>query len=568
MAYRFADFVFDPDCGLSRSGKPVALEPLAAALLHYLIENRGRIVGRDELNDRLWDGRFVTDAALSTQVRGVRRALGDNRAQQRFIRTHPRRGISFVADVEPVDGVRDGPATAGTGALNEATASDETTRPTRAEQRRARPLWMAAGALAVLGLVAVAVWTVYQPESAGTPPSRDLSLAVLPFENLSGDGAQDYLADAFTEDLITDLSRIRDAFIISRSTMFTYRGRDTGAAEVARELGVRYVLEGSLRITGDSVRINAQLIDGASNSHLWSERYDRSLADLFDLRDNVTGQIASVLRAELRVADTARQDPELSRDAWDYALRGNVILYNHETVADYQQAHALLTRAVTLDPSIASAWAGLAFVHYVASVASIPDLSQPDSADLSLEAALNAVEADPMNAEAWWLVGAGYARTGQPEKGMAACDTAIDLNPNMDCGYVCAALVHMALDEPERAVPHLTYALELNPLFRPFTKEKYLGLAYIQSGENGLAIEALNRALSMAPRDGFANLALAAALALDGQPEQARETLQRFIRDTGGSPQTIAALRSTLDWMGPQTERMLDALRELGLAEG
>jgi TolB-like protein/DNA-binding winged helix-turn-helix (wHTH) protein/Tfp pilus assembly protein PilF len=571
MRYRFEDFDFDPDSGLSRSGTPVALEPLAAALLHLLIENRGRIVTRDELNERLWGGRIVSDAALSTQIRGVRRALGDDREQQRFIKTHPKRGFAFVA---PVERIEVGTAAATPRTTPGAPAATGGEAPVRGVAQDARPWrrlaspWIAAAGLGLLALVALGLWTGREAITTGAEPPRSLSIAVLPFDNLSGDASMDYLADAFTEDLITDLSRIRDAFVISRSTTFTYRGKEVDATSVARELGVRYVLEGSLRVDGDSVRINAQLIDGKTNRHIWSDRYERTLADLFDVRDNVTGRIASVLRAELRVADSERQDPELTKDAWDYALRGNVILYNHESIADYQEAHALLTRAVELDPTISSAWGGLAFVHAVASLTTIPGVSRADSAALSLDAARKAVEADPKNAEPYWLVGLGLARNGRPEQAMAACETAIDLNPNMDCGYVCAGLVHMARDEPEKAVPHFQYALRLNPRFRPFTKEKYLGLAYIQSGRDKLAIEALNRALARAPKDTFANLALAAALALDGQMPEAREALHRYAQNTGEQPPTIASLRRTLGWMGPKTERMFGALRDAGAVEG
>jgi TolB-like protein/DNA-binding winged helix-turn-helix (wHTH) protein/Tfp pilus assembly protein PilF len=551
MHYRFEGFVFDPDNGLSRSGELISMEPRAVELLHYLIENIGRIVTRDELNDRLWGGRIVSDSALSTQIRAVRRALGDDRVQQKFVKTFPKRGFRFAAPVELVD---EAVPISYAGAVQ--------------KRRRFASLWIAAAGIGLVVLGAVAFWMNREAATTSAVPIRGLSIAVLPFDNLSGDDSKDYLADAFTEELITDLSRIRDAFVISRSTTFTYRDKELDAASVATELRVRYVLEGSIRVDGDTVRINAQLIDGETNSHLWSDRYERTLANLFNLQDNVTGRIASVLRAELRMAENKRQDPEVTKDAWDYALRGNVILYNHQSIADYQEAHALLTNAVSLDPTISSAWAGLAFVHYVASLATIPGVSQPDSAALSLDAARKAVQIDPMNAEPYWLVGAGYARNGRPQQGMTACQTAIDLNPNMDCGHVCAGLVHMAKGEPEKAVPFFQYALKLNPRFRPFTKEKYLGLAYIQIGRDDMAIEALNRALAKAPKDSFANLALTAALALDGQMPKAREVLSRYVQNTKTEPPTISSLRNTLGWMGPQVERMLKGLRKVGVSEG
>ena len=484
MAYRFAEFEFDQERGLTRSGELIPLEPLAFELLHYLLRNAGRVVSRDELNERLWDGRIVSDAALSTQVRAVRRALGDDRKQQKFIKTFPRRGFSFVAPIQTEDGVVAAAVPGG------------------APRRTPRLLTIGAMVLAAFFAFVASGNDWFRPW-AGSESKPSLSIAVLPFDNLSGDASRDYIADAFTEDLITDLSRIRDAFVISRSTTFTYRGKTVDASVVAEELGVRYVLEGSLRVDGDMVRINAQLIDGKNSRHLWADRYDQPLNALFDLQDSVTGRIASVLRAELRVAEDKSQEPNVTQNAWDLSLRGNVILYNHQSIADYQQAYSLLSEAVELDPTISSAWTGLSFVHYVASLVRIPGVTQPTSKVLSLEAARRAVEADPLNAEPYWLVGAGLARNGQPEKGMTPCETAIDLNPNMDCGHVCAGLVHMANGAPEKAVPFFETALRLNPMFRPFTKEKYLGIAHLQSGNNDAAIAAFNRALAKAPKDNL-----------------------------------------------------------------
>jgi len=572
VQYRFADFVFDPETGLWRSGEQVPIEPLAHELLHHLLRSCDRIVTRDELERHLWHGRLVTDAAISTQIRTVRRALGDDRARQQFIRTHPRRGFRFATPVEVVHETpaeRAGGAAPGeTGAAPPEGALAALLGRAAAPLRQRRP---AAAFLAVAGALlvaaALALWSGRDAPAPVVQTAPRLSVAVLPFEDLSADSSRDYLADAFTEDLVTDLSRIRDVFVISRSTTFTYRGKDVDAATVARELGVRYVLEGSLRVDGGRVRINAQLIDGTSNSHVWSSRYNPRLTELFDVQENVTGRIASVLRAELRVAENRRQGPRVTSDAWDHALQGNVILFNHETIADYQQAYDHLMQAVELDPSISSAWGGLAFIHFVASLTPIPEISRPDSAALSLDAALEAVKADPMNAEPYWLVGAGYARIGEPERGMPACRTAMSLNPNMDCGHVCAGLVHLASGEPRQAVPFFQHALRLNPRFRPFTKEKYLGLAYIQSGRDERAIEALNRALSTAPTDRFANLALSAALALDGQVDEAREVLRSYEQRARRPISAVSSLRPTVGWLGPNVERMLDGLRRAGVPE-
>ena len=243
-----------------------------------------------------------------------------------------------------------------------------------------------AAALAVVVVVAgAALWNSYWREQAPeitsrtTKKAKNLSIAVLPFDNLSGDPSQDYFADAITEDLITDLSRIRDAFVIARRTSFTFKGKVTDVKKVAADLGVRYVLEGSVRRSGNQVRINAQLIDGQTGSHIWSDRFDRVLTDVFSLQNDVTGRIAAVLKAELREADNLRRGPPASLEAWDYALQGNVLLFNPSGPKAFLDAKGLLEKALELDPSIASAWSGLAFVHFVASLQPIPSVSVPHS---------------------------------------------------------------------------------------------------------------------------------------------------------------------------------------------
>ena len=555
MVYRFESFVFDPDAaGLLGSGQPVALEPQVFRLLKYLIENRGRVVSKDELIDEIWEGRAISDAALNTRIRAVRRALGDDRAQQKFLRTYPKRGFQFVAETDCLE------------------SSIEVDAPVTASHaptlRRARVWAGAAILILVLGGLGTAWWLNESGVLQGSLPlPAKPSIAVLPFDNLSGDPDQEYFADAFTEDLITDLSRIRDAFVIARRTSFTFKGKAVDVKKVAAALGVRYVLEGSVRRSGDQVRINAQLIDGQTGSHVWSERYDRVLTDVFSVQSDVTGRIASVLKAELRVADSQRQGPLSSLEAWDYALRGNVLLFNPKSLKDFQDSKALLDKAVQLDPNIASAWSGLAFVHFVASLSSIPGISVPNSKNLSLETAQKAVSLDPRNAEGHWMIGVGYARNGQPEQGMASCETALALNPNNDCAHFCAGVTNMALGKAAEALPFFQQSLRLNPRFRPFTKYKYMGLAYLHSGQDTEAITVLYRAIAGSPRDPLANFALTSALALNGRVEDARAALKNSMTLAHSDRTTIETLRVSHSWMGPGFERVLEGLRRAGMPE-
>ncbi len=548
MSYRFGAFLFDRERGLLEAGRPVPLEPQVVDLLGYLIENRDRVVSRNELNDAIWNGRIVSEAALSTRIRAVRKALGDDRTQQKYIRTHPKRGFQFVAAVEQVSAEE---------AASAATGGE------RARRRRSLPMLAGLGAL-VLAIAAGGWWMTREAAEAPSAAPK-LSIAVMPFENLSADPEQDYFADAFTEDLITDLSRIRDAFVIARRTSFTYKDRAVDIATVAEELGVRYVLEGSVRRTGDEVRINAQLIDGETNRHIWSDRFDRKVTEVFSGQYEVTGQIASVLKAELREADLRRQGPPESLEAWDYALKGNVLLVQPKR--DFRGAKELFDKAIALDPNIASAWSGLAFVHFVASFGNIPGVTEPNSKDLSLQAAQRAVELDPKNAEGHWMVGFGYTRNGQTDLAWPSCQTAMALNPNNDCGYVCAGLTKMAMGEPAEAIPYFQHSVRLNPGFRVFTKYKYMGVAYVQNGQDAEAIEVLNRALAKSPDDAFAYMILTAAQALDGRNEAAQSSLQAFLSLSKASPPNIASLRQSNSWLGPGFARVLEGLRLAGLPE-
>ena len=547
MSYRFDQFSFDRDRGLLDDGHDVPLEPQAFELLSYLIEHRDRVVTRDELIENVWGGRIVSEAALSTQIRAVRRVLGDDRAQQRYIRTHPKRGFQFVAHVKKE-------------------------RPNLPEQRdsqrassKTRRMLVGSGiaAISLIASVLVYFWAAQSSRMAEVD-APSLSIAVLPFDNLSGDPSVDYLADAFTEELITDLSRIRDALVISRSTSFAFRDNKIDAATAAKELHVRYVLEGSVRVDGDMVRIIAQLIDGETNTHLWSDRYDKPLSSLFDLRDNVTGRIASVLRAEMREADTRRQPPDISGSAWDLALRGNVLLYYAPSDSDYQRAEAYLNSAIELDPTLSSAWSGLGQVHFDASSKHVPGVSKPNSAEIALNAAQKAAETDPRNAEAYWLLGFLYIRTGQPERAMSVCETSMNLNPNLDCGWICAGLVHMARGNPEEAIPNIEYALRLNPIFRAANKHRYLGIANFQSGQYEPAIDALRRALALAPGDFLANITLPAALALNGDLESAQTALDQWLKRLDQAPPPLAQLQEKISWLGPAVGRVIEGLQAAG----
>src|SRR5215467_7019569 len=241
MVFRFGDHVLDTERReLRRGAELVALEPQVFDLLAYLVRNRGRVVSKDDLIDGVWGGRIVSDSALTTRLNAARKAVNDSGAAQRVIRTLSRKGMRFVADVTE-DGILEAAA------------------------------------------------AVSEPSLA--LPDKP-SIAVLPFANLSGDPEQEYFTDGMAEEIITALSRIRWLFVIARNSSFTYKGQVIDIKRVGRDLGVRYILEGAVRKAGDRVRITAQLIDATNGAHLWADRFDGSLGDVFELQGNVAASVA------------------------------------------------------------------------------------------------------------------------------------------------------------------------------------------------------------------------------------------------------------------------------------
>ena len=254
-----------------------SVTPQVFDLLEYLIRNRERVVSKDDLINAVWNGRIVSDAALTTRLNAARSAIGDTGEKQRLIKTLPRKGFRFVGTVQEAQMPAIAP-------VSPAAQSGDTT------------------------------------PSPLSPPR--LSIVVLPFANLSGDPAQDYFVDGVTESLTTDLSRIRGSFVIGRHTAFTFKGKAVDLKQIGRELNVRYVLEGSVQRSGNRLRVNVQLVDAESGNHIWAERFDKPIADLFDMQDEIVSRLANALDAQLIEAEARRAERSLHPDAMDLYFQG------------------------------------------------------------------------------------------------------------------------------------------------------------------------------------------------------------------------------------------------------
>jgi len=304
---------------LHRGSERIAVEPQVFDLLIYLLQNRDRVVSKDDLFASVWGGRVVSESTLTSRINAARKALGDSGEDQKLIRTIARKGVRFVGVVD----IRSN----GAEASDAAAAADEVHE---------------------------------QPRPAMPLPDRP-AIAVLPFTNMSGDPEQEYFSDGISEDIITALSKLRWFFVIARNSSFTYKGKAVHMKQVAEELGVRYVVEGSVRKGGDRVRITAQLNDVATGSHLWAEKYDRGMADVFAVQDEITEAIVAAIEPQLYAAENfrARRKPPDSMDAWDLVMRA-LSHYWRVTRQDNVVAQALLEKAITIDPNYGQALGVLA----------------------------------------------------------------------------------------------------------------------------------------------------------------------------------------------------------------
>ena len=427
MLYLFEDFALDSERReLRRGAEPIAVEPQVFDLLEYLVRNRDHVVSKDDLIATVWDGRIVSDVTLDTRVNAARRALQDNGKDQRLIKTLPRKGIRFVGAVRederlPINAVPAAPATE-------------------------------------------------QPGPTFVLPDRP-SIAVLPFTNMSGDPEQEYFADGIVEDLITALSHFRWLFVIARNSTFTYKGQAVDVAKVGRELGVRYILEGSVRRIADRVRITVQLIEAERATHIWAQRFDRPVADIFALQDEITDCIAGALDPEISASERerARRKPPEHLGAWELYQRGmeHVLQHNRE---HFIEAQKFLRRAIELDPEFSAPHSALAIVgfHQFSRMsrdnpaAAVKEMFKEAAREV-YKAASRAVELDPNDSQAHVALGLAYVQRDQLSHATAEHEIALSLNPSSAFARWGFGQVLVRTDRFEEALEQCEAALRLSP---------------------------------------------------------------------------------------------------------
>ena len=416
---------------------------------------------------------------------------------------------------------------------------------------------------------------VYHVRLEGAPRTRPAlplphkpSLAVLPFDNMSGDPEQEYFADGIVEDLITALSRIRWLFVIARNSSFVYKGRAVDVKQVGRELGVRYVLEGGVRKAANRVRITTQLIDASTGVHLWADRFDGTLEDIFDLQDQVTASVVGAIAPKLEQAEIerAKHKPTYSLDAYDYYLRGIASL-NRRTREGTDEALQLFNSAVELDPGFSSAY-GMAAYCYVWRKTNgwMTDPVQETSEASRL--AFRAVELGSDDAIA--LCRAGYALgyvVGDLDRGAALIDRALALNPNLAVGWYASGRIRGYLGEPDLAIEHVERAMRLSPLdMQTARMQAAAAFAHFLAGRYDDASSWAQRALQARPSYPSAVRLVAASSALAGRSEEARQAVER-LRQVDPTLR-VSNLKDRLPLRRPDDlTRYQEGLRKAGLPE-
>ncbi len=522
--YCFDCFTLDLVRGalLAAGGTEVALRPKAFALLRQLVENAGRLIDRDEIMAAIWPGVIVTDDSVTQVVKEIRRALGDG--EQRLLRTVPRRGFLFAAEVSRLD--------------DEATL---VVLPPAPDQTPMEP----PGASAI----------------AQSPASRPM-LVVLPFANMTGDPGQDYFADGITEDVTTALSHLRWFSVIARNSAFTYKGRAVDVRQVGRDLGVGYVLEGSIRKAGNRVRISAQLCETEAGAQVWTGRFDGDLADIFDLQDRLTEAVVGAIEPSLRLAEVARARarPTESLTAYDLYLRA--LPHRFATREGNEESLRLLRRAIALDPGFAAAkgtLAGLHIIRFGQGWAEKRDVEEAvrfarDVADSGGEDAPSA------------LASAGHALAffaKDYESGRAAAERALLLAPNSALVLWVSGWLRIYLGDAPTAVTHLERAMRLSPVDPAmFYITTALGFANFLLRRYERAVELGRRALGDRPNFVPAHRLLVASLAQLGDRAATEEALKRLLAVAPGY--TVSTARAQTGMRDPV---LFEALRKAGLPE-
>jgi TolB-like protein/DNA-binding winged helix-turn-helix (wHTH) protein len=503
MQYRFAEFEIDlAQQELRRSGASIHIEPQVFDLIVHLVRNHDRIVSRDELIETIWNGRIISEAALSSRINSARRALGDNGTDQAFIRTLHKRGFRFVGDVQAISALE---------------ADAEAARLVSGDT-------VAPGDVPVSVSVSAEVCHLDDvvSETVKAEASTRSSIAVMPFGNMSGDPENDYFSYGLTEDIIRLLARNRWLTVISRHSTIAFQGRAVDAREVGELLGVRYVMVGSVRKNREAVRITAELVRAADGKQLWSDNYDLQLEYIFDIQEEMARQIAATIEPELSKVEqqlAARKAPG-SLDAWDCYQRGLWNLWRF-TTPGFDLAETYFQRAITADPNFARGHGALSYVNLQRAFIDEPK-DRPARLETALRQGRHAVALDDLDCFCHCALGRALCLTGQNDEALAALDVSLELNPSFAQAYFAQGFNLLWYGREIEAETLLDRATMLSPRDSHISSFHHVrSWAHFSLAEYDIAVEFARRATRQSNVTYQAFATLAASLGLLGERAQA-----------------------------------------------
>jgi len=490
-------------------------------LLVYLVENRDRVVTRDELLEKLWKGKVVTDAALGVTLKSARKSVGDSGHTQTIIKTIHGRGYQFIAEVTES-------TTDNSSGKNEELITTETL----------------------------------------TLPDKP-SIAVLPFTNLSSDPEQEFFSDGITEDIITALSKVSALMVIAKNSTFIYKGKAVDVKQVGREQGVRNVLEGSVRKAGNRVRVTAQLIDASNGQHRWAEHYDRDLEDIFAVQDEITRKIVSELDVHLREGEQARfwSSGTENLEAWECVRLGSDLL-NAFRAEDLPEVMRLFQRAIDLDPKYAAAWVWLAWSHFHVADDYEYMYSEEES-ERALKSvrdcARQALELDPLCAEAYSALGLYHLSSREHEAAMQNANKSVVMAPNHASSIAISAAILNKCGQPKKAIERIRKAMRLSPVY-PTWFLIILGQVTRLAGMADAAIEAYSELTNREPDSLEGHISLAEIFGELSRVNEAKASAVEVLRINPDF--SISKYVEGLAYIDPaENVRFEEGLRGAGLPE-
>jgi TolB-like protein/DNA-binding winged helix-turn-helix (wHTH) protein/Tfp pilus assembly protein PilF len=544
--YEFGSFRLDPrEHTLLRDGRPIPLRPKVFDMLLVLIENRGHLVDKEQLMNLVWQEQFVEEGNINKNISMLRRALGEGDDGQQFIETVPKRGYRFIGDVRKVT-------------PDETPASQSV--PAKAQVFSTR--WIPVLVIPALLIAAVAYFVLYERRLKRTPIIT--SIVVLPMQNLSGDPAQEYFADGMTDALIGDLAQLGALRVISRTSAMHYKGTNKSLPEIARELKVDGVVEGTVQRSGDRVHVRAQLIHAPSDSHLWVAEYDRDLRDALDVQSEVARAIAGEVRIKITPAEERRLVSKrvIAREAIDNYLQGRYFL-NRRTEQNLRKAIEFFESAIHADPNYAQAYAGLADCYNqlgTVMIGVMPSLEARKSAET---AAQKALEIDNDVAEAHATLGYVNYFNWKWASAEEEFKRSVELNPNYASAHSQYAHYLVAQGRFDEALAETNRAQELDPLSLSISA----GRAFILENARHYdeAIEQLRRIISIDPDHYQAHWFLGLTYVANGQIDEAIATAEKAVAVSGRAPAALGVLGLAYGTAGNNREahKLLNELTQL-----